>query len=115
MYLHMSVSHSVPQGGGCLPQCMLGYTSPPGQTSPRQTSPQADIPPLGRHNPWEDTPLGRHPLGRHPPLQTATAGDGTHPTGMHTCSQKRMHAIIWLLLFHSLYPELKLLHPGEGF
>ena len=33
--------------GGCLPQCMLGYT--------------------------------------HPPLQTATAADGTHPTGMHSC------------------------------
>ena len=23
--------------------------------------------------------------GRHPP-QTATAADGTHPTGMHSCS-----------------------------
>ena len=44
-------------------------------------------------------PLGRHPLaGRHPPgwqtppgqadtplQQTATAADGTHPTGMHSC------------------------------
>ena len=27
-----------------------------------------------------DTPL---PVGRHPP--TATAADGTHPTGMHSC------------------------------
>ena len=45
--------------------------------------------------PWADTPLGRHPvpprqtplLGRHPPPhhQTATAADGTHPTGMHSC------------------------------
>ena len=25
MFLHLSVSHSV-HGGGCLPQCMLGYT-----------------------------------------------------------------------------------------
>ena len=41
-----------PHGGGCLPQCMLGYT-----------------------------PLGRHP----PPQQTATAADGKHPTGMHSC------------------------------
>ena len=24
--------------------------------------------------------------GRHPPPQTATAADGTHPTGMHSCS-----------------------------
>ena len=62
--------------------------------------PRADIP-LGRP-PWQaDTPLGRHTsLGRHPfgqtPLwadtslgrhwhQTATAEDGTHPTGMHSC------------------------------
>ena len=30
------------------------------------------------------TPLGRHPIGQiHP--ETATAGDGTHPTGMHSC------------------------------
>ena len=48
--------------------------------------------------------LGRHPLGRSlqadtppradppeqtpsppTPAQTATAGDGTHPTGMHSC------------------------------
>ena len=32
--------------------------------------------------PWAGTP----PLGRHPPVQTATAADGTHPTGMHSCS-----------------------------
>ena len=32
--LHLSVSHSV--HGGCLPQCMLGYT-PPGRHSPGQT------------------------------------------------------------------------------
>ena len=43
------------------------------------------------------SPLGRHPLSRHPPGQThthradptpgqtATAADGTHPTGMHSC------------------------------
>ena len=30
-------------------------------------------------------PPARHPLGRHPPGQTATAADGTHPTGMHSC------------------------------
>ena len=55
--------------------------------------------PLGRHPLWADTllpPLAdRHPplpadtpqadtlLGRHPP--TATAVDGTHPTGIHSC------------------------------
>ena len=64
---------------------------PTGQTPPRQTPPGRH--PLGRH-------LGRHPLDRHPwadaPGQTppspvhadidmATAADGTHPTGMHSC------------------------------
>ena len=54
--------------------------------------------PLGRH------PLGRHPLGRHPQADTppgrhpqadtpdtATAAEGTHPTGMHSCSQYDYH------------------------
>ena len=27
---------------------------------------------------------GVHPLGRHPLPETATAADGTHPTGMHS-------------------------------
>ena len=36
MFLHLSVSHSVHTGGGCLPQCMLGYTPPP---PPEQTPP----------------------------------------------------------------------------
>ena len=71
-FLHLSVSHSV--HGGCLPQCMLGYI-PPGET------PQADTP-------WTDTPRqtphGQTPLDRHP-QQTATAADGTHPTGMFSC------------------------------
>ena len=34
----------------------------------------------GRHPPQADTPPGRHP-----PLGTATAADGTHPTGMYSC------------------------------
>ena len=47
-----------PGGGGCLPQCMLGYTPPP---------------------------PSRHPT---PGKQTAAYGQraaGTHPTGMHSC------------------------------
>ena len=52
-----------PQGG--LPQCMLGY--PPGP----------DTHPLGPDPPPRDqTP---------PPREAATAADGTHPTGMHSC------------------------------
>ena len=77
-------------GGGCIPaytqadpppsQCMLGYT-------PLGRYPQSDTPPV-RHC------LGRHPPGQTPPRQTpprsdtppmATAADGTHPNGMHSC------------------------------
>ena len=59
MFLHLSVILST---GGCLPQCMLRHTHP-GQTPP---------PPS-----WADSPP--------PPQQMATAVDGTHPTGMHSC------------------------------
>ena len=61
-------------GGGCLPQCMLGYTHPQADT------PLGRHPPFGRHPPPRQTPPGRHPL---PPA--VTAADGTHPTGMHSC------------------------------
>ena len=58
--------------GGCLPKCMLGYT------------------PLAGSRPWADTPLqtppGQTPLPRQTPSQQmATAADGRHPTGMHSC------------------------------
>ena len=43
---------------------------PPGQTP----APRTDT------LPWTDTPLDRPP-----PIETATAADGTHPTGMHSC------------------------------
>ena len=47
--------------------------------------------PTGRHcqadTPWVDTPLGQTP----PPQQTATAADGTHPTGMHSCLRKSQY------------------------
>ena len=63
---------SVHGGGGCLPQCMLG---PPEQTPPRGRHPPEQTPP------WQQTPPTRT-------QQTATAADGTHPTGMHSCSSK---------------------------
>ena len=58
---------------GCLPQCMLGYTpsprqTPPGEHSPRQIPPGQTLLNLGRH-----------------PQQTATAANGTPPTGMPSC------------------------------
>ena len=61
-----------PQEGGCLSACW--DTTPP----PKQTPPRSRHPP-----PLEQTPPG----SRHPPTrETATAADGTHPTGMHSCS-----------------------------
>ena len=44
------VCQSFCSGGGCLPQCMLGCTTPPGQSPPGQTPP------------WAYHPLGRHPI-----------------------------------------------------
>ena len=44
--------------------------------------------PLGRHPPARQTPPSRHPPGQTPPQpKMATAADGTHPTGMHSCSK----------------------------
>ena len=69
MFLHLSVC---PQGGGSLPQCMLGYHIPRGQTPvPDQTSPGAGIALLDQASPS--------------PQQTATVADITHSTGMHSC------------------------------
>ena len=114
MFLHLSVSHSVHRGRGCLPQCMLGYPpplagTPPGQvhpqanTPPRQVhppgryTPQASTPPGQVHPPWQVTPPGHvhphgqaHSPGRYtpltpPPPPTVTAADHTHPTGMLSC------------------------------
>ena len=76
------VCHSVHRGGGGLPQCMLGYT-PHWTDTPDQTPPSlwVDNPSL-----WADTPpSGQTPPRRQTPQQTATAADGTHPTGIHSC------------------------------
>ena len=80
----------------------LAYT--PLADTPWQTYSQANTPLLlARHPPLVDTPLADPPLtfppARHPspgrhtpswqtplrPQVTATATDGTHPTGMHSC------------------------------
>ena len=52
-------------GGGCVSQHALGKTPP-------RKIPPVQIPPAD-------------PLGRPPP-PTATAADGTHPSGMHSCT-----------------------------
>ena len=80
----------------CLSFC------PQGGAGGRQTPPGKQTPLASRHtplwadrNPWQaEAPPGKqtHPspgrhtfLGRQPPSRTATAANGTHPTGMHSC------------------------------
>ena len=97
MFLHLSVSYSVHSGGVCpgsvcIPAC-TGHT--PLRADPPGRHPRADMPP-GRH-PQADTPgqtlPGRHqPPGRHPPM-VATAVDGMHPAGMHSCYY---HPHMWI-------------------
>ena len=98
-----SVAVAISRGGGCLPQCMLGYQplhpghgtpwsrQPPGSRPPREQTPPSqsrhpyplDQAPPSRHPPeqtppradtsWEQTP----PRSRHPPEQTLPRGVGT--------------------------------------
>ena len=106
MFLHLSVSHSVHRGvsstgpGGCLPGGVSrpgpgrlpgGCPGPgwggcpgPGGCIPRCT--EADTP---------------------PPQQTATAADGTHPTGMHSCSNINTPHFIFFCEHRSLLQNNK--------
>ena len=79
--------------GGPLADTLLGR-HPPGQTPSWADTPQTDTL-VGRHpqadSPLTDTP-GQTPhlcagnsRNRQPPQGTATAADGTRPTGMHSC------------------------------
>ena len=76
-----------PQGEGCL-------VPGGGAWSRRGVSGPGGVPALGRGVP---APAGSAPAGSapgggipacteaDPPAETATAADGTHPTGMHSC------------------------------
>ena len=65
MFLHLSVILFM--GGFCLSACW--------DATPPRTRPP------GTRRPRDQTP----PRTRHSPHQMATAADGTHPTGMHSC------------------------------
>ena len=73
------VKNSVHRGGGCLPQCMLGYPPPdqahppprPGPPGTRHTPPGPGTPPLDQAPPRET----RHPPDQAPPWETR------HPPG----------------------------------
>ena len=72
MFLHLSVSHFVHRRGVCLSACWdtPGQTHPPDQCMLVYTVPSAC---------WDT----QCPLRAG--IDMATAADGTHPTGMHSC------------------------------
>ena len=83
MFLHLSVILFTGGRGFCFSACW--DTTPPGTRHPPEQTPPEQTPP------WEQTLLGADtPCSRPPPpgAETATAADGTHPTGMHSCSVK---------------------------
>ena len=65
---------------------------PPGQAPPLDRHPPGQTPP--RQTPWADTPRQTPPGPTPPPKvdqppsppETATAADGMHPTGIHSCN-----------------------------
>ena len=76
----------------CFHRCLSVH--PPRHTLPRQTSPWADT------HLWADTP-------RQIPHELATAADGTHSTGMHSCklniNSLTIKDLTFLLLPSSVY------------
>ena len=65
-----------------IPTPLPGSRHPPSRPDP----PGPD-PPRTRH-PWDQTPHPPTPRSRHPPhpgVETVTAADDTHPTGMYSC------------------------------
>ena len=90
-YVFTGVCLSTGGGWGCLPQCMLGYHTPPADTPWSRHPLGADTPqeqrtPGSRHPPWSrhpqgadtprsrlprpDTPRTRHPEDQTPPQET---------------------------------------------
>ena len=87
MFLHLSV---ILFTGECIPACIWADTSQADTSLGRHPLGRHPLSrhPLGRYPPGQTSPLSRHPSSQTPPLvpqQTATAADGTHPTGMHSC------------------------------
>ena len=90
-HCHDCTLHYRPHGGGCLPQCMLGYHPP------EQTPPRADPP-----NPKEQSPLQEQTpppsaadkiLEQRTPEQTPPRADSPHPRRDGHCC--RRYATYW--------------------
>ena len=81
----------------------------------------SDTHPLARQPPWPDTPRRQTPRWPHPhgqtptsgqtppPRQTATAADGPHPTGIHSCLNINLVSYIWKFWSISIYKETELI------
>ena len=87
-YRRLSV-HSGGWGWGCLPQCMLGYHTPPEQTPPEQMPPGSRHThlPGSRQPPWEQTPPPpgeQTPLGAETPLSRHPPGADAPPQSRHS-------------------------------
>ena len=72
------VCHSVHRG--CITACTGADTRLLGRHIPEYTGPPPPWADISQHALGQTAPPARHHLG-----QTATAADGTHPTGMHSC------------------------------
>ena len=114
MFLQASV---FPQGDGVSASVHAGMPQPPGADTPLEQTPRnrhppgADPdppsreqtpplwsrhPPSGSRYPWEQTlpiPGADTSPEQTPPRDTATAADGTHPTGMHSCFNHKLNKI----------------------
>ena len=104
MFLQASVILST-EGGGCLPQCMLGYHPTPWEhTPPSRNLPLEQTPLWSRHPP----PGADTPPGAYPPEQTDTPG--TRPPREADASIRSMsgrYASYWnAFLFLYLIPSL---------
>ena len=96
MFLHLSVILFMGEGGVHPPCDRHPLEETPWQTSSWSVAPS-----------WQTAPLppGRHTLGNHSPAdippEMATAADGTHPTGMHSCLKFSQNFLskAWLKMF----------------
>ena len=95
------VKNSVHSGGHPLPSACWDI-HPPGR-HPLGRHPEADTPQTDTPSPAQCMLGYTHPIPQcmlgYTPLVTATAADGTHPTGMHSCkccniSRKGLYEVI---------------------
>ena len=104
MFLQASVILST---GGCLPQCMLEYTTPEQTHPPEQTPPRADTP-------WEQTPpRSRHPREQTPPPPRADTfpreQTPPHPREADSCirSTSGRYASYWNAFLLTIFLNLR--------